>query len=615
MRRRYTIASRLEPLEARILLSGGDWPLNDQNPATTLLVRFVDDASPTTEKLLNQYRATVVHSYPDGPDQIALGEGIDPQAALKALQANPDVVYAQSDGTTHVAAIPNDPKFSQQWALSNPIGPDIGATQAWNVTTGNPATIVAVIDTGVDLNHPDLASKIWTNPDPNQGGYIGDIHGWNFLNGTPNVMDTNGHGSHVAGIIAAASNNGVGVSGVDWNAQIMPLKTIDGSGDGTVDAAVAAVYYAVQHGARVINASWDGPDYDPALNNAIAYADSQGVVFVAAAGNESADNDLTPTYPASYPEPNLISVAAVDQSGNLANFSNYGPTTVGLAAPGVNILSTVPGGYAFYSGTSMAAPFVSGAVALLVGLHPTWTAPQLVQRILSTVTPLPSLQGVTISGGMLNVAAAIGVSPGGTTYTPPPPPSVSSIASNAGSMASNALTPPSGIVPLAAGSTDNNVVATLLASDEFWNDNGGNAQGFVEGVYQTLLGRAAESGGLTYWTALLNAGESRIAVVQAIQASPEAYWTKVALWFQSDLNRAGSLAYIKNDPGVQAGRLARPRLSRRRRPRLDFVFSRVRRSLRRRPEFDRLGVVSRLARPRRRLRSSPVGSRPWNRAM
>ena len=551
MRRRLTIASRLEPLEERILLSvgGGVWPLNVDNPATTLLVRFVDDASPTTQRLINEYQAVVVHSYPNGPEQIALGQGIDPNAALISLQANSDVVYAQRDGTTHIAAIPNDPRFGQQWALSNPIGPDIGATKAWNVTTGNPSTIVAVIDTGVDINHPDLAANVWTNPAPNQGGYVGDIHGWNFMNGTPNVLDSNGHGSHVAGIIAAAGNNGVGVSGVDWNAQIMPLKTIDGAGNGTVDAAVAAVYYAVQHGARVINASWDGPDYDPALNNAIAYANTQGVVFVAAAGNETANNDTTPTYPASYAEPNLISVAAVDQSGNLADFSNYGPTTVGLAAPGVNILSTVPSGYAFYSGTSMAAPFVSGAAALLVGLHPTWTAPQLVQRILSTVTPLPSLQGKTISGGMLNIAAAIGVSQSGTTYSPPPPPNVTQIST---APAANSPVAPSGIVPLGAGSTDNDVVATLLASDEFWNANGGTSQGFVQGVYQTLLGRSAEPAGLAYWSSLLPNGDSRISVVQAIQASPEALWTKVAREFQTDLNRGGSLAAGKLDPGVQS---------------------------------------------------------------
>lgn len=551
MRRRPTISSRLEPLEGRTLPSagGGVWPINIDNPATTLLVRFADGGSPAARGLLNEFQAVVVRSYPDGPEQIALGQGIDPIAALRTLRANPEVVYAQSDGAIRVAKVPNDPRFAQQWALSNPIGPDIAATRAWNVATGTSSTIVAVVDTGVDIAHADLAANIWTNPNPNQGGYVGDLHGWNFINGTPDVTDTNGHGTHIAGIIAAAGNNGIGVSGVDWNARIMPLKTIDGAGNGTVDAAVAAVYYAVAHGARVINASWDGPDYDPALNNAIAYANSQGVVFVAAAGNEAANNDIVPAYPADYAQPNLISVAAVDQSGNLASFSNYGAATVGLAAPGVNILSTVPGGYAYYSGTSMAAPFVSGAAALLVGLHPNWSAPQVVQRILSTTTPLPSLAGKTISGGILNVAAALGVSSDGSTYSPPPPPNLTSSAAAA---SSTAPAPPSGIVPLAAGATGDDVVADLLASDEFWNQNGGNAQGFVNGVYQALLGRSPDPAGAAYWNALLLNGSTRLAIVQAIQAGPEAKWTKIAREFQTDLNRPGSLAYLKTDPGVQA---------------------------------------------------------------
>ncbi|GAC1307909.1 MAG: hypothetical protein NVSMB14_12980 [Isosphaeraceae bacterium] len=209
----------------------------------------------------------------------------------------------------------------------------------------------------------------------------------------------------------------------------------------------------------------------------------------------------------------------------------------------------MPSGYAFYSGTSMAAPFVSGAVALLAGLHPTWTAPQLVQRIMSTVTPLPGLQGKLISGGMLNVAAAIGVSANGTTYSPPPTPNIALIATAPGS---NAPASPSGIVPLAAGSTDNDVVATLLASDEFWNANGGTPQGFVQGDYQTLLGRSPDPGGLAYWTSLLSNGGSRISIVQAIQTSPEAHWTKIAREFQTDLNRGGSLAALKSDPGVQS---------------------------------------------------------------
>ena len=166
-------------------------------------------------------------------------------------------------------------------------------------------------------------------------------------------------------------NNGYGIAGVDWNAQIMPLKILGADGGGTTQAAVSAIYFAVNHGARVINASWGGSQYSQAMLDAISYADSKGVVFVTAAGNNGVDNDTNPTnYPANYRLPNELVVAAVDNSGNLASFSDYGAHTVDLGAPGVNIYSSVPHGYATYSGTSMATAFVTGTVALVAGLNP-----------------------------------------------------------------------------------------------------------------------------------------------------------------------------------------------------------------------------------------------------
>jgi subtilisin family serine protease len=222
------------------------------------------------------------------------------------------------------------------------------------------------------------------------------------------VQDDNGHGTHVSGIIAAAGNNGIGVAGVNWNAEIMPLKVLDQSGNGRDDATVAAINFAVQHGARVINASWGGGPYSQAVADAISAAGSHGVIFVTAAGNNGSNDDTYPFYPASYQLPNEIAVAAVDAAGNLASYSNYGARTVALAAPGTQILSTVPGGYAFESGTSMAAPFVSGVVSLVVGLHPTYTAAQVVNQVLTTTKPLASLAGRTTTGGIVDAAGAVG---------------------------------------------------------------------------------------------------------------------------------------------------------------------------------------------------------------
>ena len=234
------------------------------------------------------------------------------------------------------------------------------------------------------------------------------------MNNTPNISDNNGHGSHVTGILGALGNNGYGIAGVEWNAQIMPVKILGANGSGTTQAAVSGIYFAVNHGARVINASWGGSQYSQAMLNAISYADSKGVVFVTAAGNNGLDNDASvANYPANYHLPNELVVAAVDSSGNLASFSDYGVHTVDVAAPGVNIFSTVPGGYATYSGTSMATAFVTAVVALVEGLHPELTAPEVVQWIDATVKPLPSLQGTTISGGMVDAYNAV-------TYTPSP---------------------------------------------------------------------------------------------------------------------------------------------------------------------------------------------------
>jgi thermitase len=318
------------------------------------------------------------------------------------------------DATVHAQGlIPNNPSFKLQWGLNNSANTDIDAPKAWTRTLGSNSIIVAVLDTGIDLSNPAFAGRIWTNPDSSgSDGHPGDVHGWNFVANNADVQDDNDHGTHVAGVIAASGNNGIGVAGVDWNAQIMPLKVLDANGEGSDGAMVSAIDFAVQHGARVINASWGGGPYSQAVADAISYAGSQGVVFVTAAGNNGANDDATPFYPASYHLPNEIAVTAVNQAGGLPSFANFGVRSVALAAPGVNILSTVRGGLAYMSGTSMATPYVAGVVSLVAGLHPTYTAAQLVQQVLSTTKPLASLAGKTTTGGIVDAARALGLNSG-----------------------------------------------------------------------------------------------------------------------------------------------------------------------------------------------------------
>jgi thermitase len=406
---RGAFALRVDLLEPRTLLSG-DSP-------NELFVKFNGNASSSAiQAAFSTVGATVEQRYADGTDLISLGSASDASRALAWLKADPSVDYAEADGTlVQSSLVPNDPEFPQQWGLNNPNNVDIDAPEAWGATTGNPSTIVAILDTGIDVNNPAFAGRLWVNPAAGADGYSGDVNGWNFVGNNNNIKDDDGHGTHVAGILAATGNDGNGVAGVNWNAQIMVVKVLDSSGNGSTDQAVSGIYYAVQHGAKVINASWGGGPYSEAMKDAIAYAGSMGVVFVTAAGNDGANADASPSYPGSYNLPNEISVAAVDQNGNLAPYSDYGPQTIALAAPGSNIFSTIPNGFATYSGTSMATPYVSGVISLVAGLEPGYTAQQLIARVESTTKTLPSLIGKTITGGIVDAAAAVNPS----TLLPP----------------------------------------------------------------------------------------------------------------------------------------------------------------------------------------------------
>lgn len=328
-----------------------------------------------------------------------------------------ELSYCEPNYELKALATPNDTNFNSLWGLQSSNGMDIDASAAWDLHTGSDNVVVAILDTGVDYSHPDLSGNIWSNPseslngiDDDGNGYIDDIHGINAINSSGNPMDDNGHGSHVAGTIGASGNNNKGVVGVNWRTQMIGVKFLGANGSGSLLNAIKGLKYLVKLRSKgvnivAINNSWGGGGYSQALYDAIDETNQAGIVFVAAAGNESADNDSLPHYPSDYDLPNILSVAAIDKNGNLASFSNYGATSVDIAAPGVNILSTTPGNhYNSYSGTSMATPHVSGAITLLSSYNPSLTMLELRNRVIESGKGLSSLTGVVSSGRLLNVA-------------------------------------------------------------------------------------------------------------------------------------------------------------------------------------------------------------------
>jgi subtilisin family serine protease len=328
------------------------------------------------------------------------------------LTHDSDVAAFEQDAVRQFEKTPNDTQYNQLWGMTK-----INAAGAWNTNTGSQSVVVAVIDTGIDYNHTDLAANIWTNPreiagntrDDDGNGFVNDIHGYDFVNNDGDPMDDNSHGTHVAGTIGAVGNNGLGVAGVNWAVSIMPLKFLNANGSGYISDAVRAVNYAtmerVRYGVnvRVMSNSWGGGGFSSAMQSAILSANDAGILFVAAAGNSGTNNDISPTYPANYAPANVISVAASDQNDRLASFSCYGASTVDLAAPGVSIYSTIPGNrYAAYSGTSMATPMVSGVAALCWAVNPNATVAQVRNALLQGADRLSTLGGLVATGGRLN---------------------------------------------------------------------------------------------------------------------------------------------------------------------------------------------------------------------
>jgi Subtilase family/Fervidolysin N-terminal prodomain/Abnormal spindle-like microcephaly-assoc'd, ASPM-SPD-2-Hydin/HYDIN/CFA65/VesB-like, Ig-like domain/FlgD Ig-like domain/Viral BACON domain len=354
--------------------------------------------------------------------------------AVSRYRSHAKIEYIEPNYIVQANETPNDPLFPQLYGLNNTgqtggtVDADIDAPQAWDVFTGSSSVLIGVIDTGVDYTHPDLAANIWTNPgeipgnniDDDNNGFIDDVHGYDFINNDGDPMDDHSHGSHVSGTIGGVGNNGIGVAGVNWNVKIMGLKFLSASGSGSTADAVEAIDYATMMHVRLTSNSWGGGGFSQALLDAINDADAAGVLFVCAAGNNSSNTDVTPNYPSTYPSPNIVAVAATDHNDNLASFSNYGATTVDLAAPGVNIVSTTPGNtYSTFSGTSMATPHVAGALGLVFGRFPNIGHMDAKNLIMSFVDHKASLAGKCVTGGRLNaffpIAEPDSIPPGAIT--------------------------------------------------------------------------------------------------------------------------------------------------------------------------------------------------------
>ncbi len=349
--------------------------------------------------------------------------GMSPDMAQSVLASNANVAGFERDAVHQFNATPNDPQVGQLWGLENSgqtggmADADIDAAAAWGISTGSRNVVVAVVDTGVDWRHSDLAANVWTNArevagngiDDDGDGLVDDVYGYNFAGNTGDPMDDNGHGTHVAGTIAAVGNNGMGVSGINWAGSIMALKFLGADGSGSTSDGIRAINYAtmqrVRYGVnvRVINMSWGGGGFSSALRDAIQAAGAAGILSVAAAGNSARNNDAIPQYPSSYDAASLLAVAATDSRDNLASFSNYGAASVDLAAPGVSILSTYPNNrYVNLSGTSMATPHVAGVAALAWSVSPNASVAEIKNALLGGVDRVAGLSGKVATGGRLN---------------------------------------------------------------------------------------------------------------------------------------------------------------------------------------------------------------------
>ncbi|AZN34748.1 S8 family serine peptidase [Pseudoalteromonas sp. Xi13] len=353
--------------------------------------------------------------------------GMSTKEAIARLKSHQAIEYVEPDYQVSIAQTPDDPRFDEMWGLNNDgqtggtADADIDAVEAWDISTGSRDVVVGVIDTGIDYSHSDLASNMWVNSsevpgdgiDNDGNGFVDDVHGINAITNSGDPMDDEGHGTHVSGTIGASGNNATGVVGVNHEVSLVGCKFLDAAGNGSTSDAIKCIDYMVGLknagvNLRVLNNSWGGGGYSQALADAIASSEAADLLFVAAAGNDTIDNDVNPHYPSNYENASVLSVASTDQTDNISWFSHYGLTSVDMGAPGSAILSTTPGeSYASYSGTSMATPHVAGAAALVLSINPELNTQELKELLMSSGDANAALQGVTVAGTRLNVNQAL----------------------------------------------------------------------------------------------------------------------------------------------------------------------------------------------------------------
>ncbi|HEY4450506.1 MAG TPA: S8 family serine peptidase [Solirubrobacteraceae bacterium] len=455
-------------------------------------------------------------------------------AAVERLRRFHQVAYAEPDYVMHASAAPNDPSFGVQWGDSNTgqaiptqegnevlgapangtAGADDSALKAWGTTTGSTSIVIGETDTGVDYAHPDLAANVWSNPG-GIGGCASGTHGYSVVSHTCNPMDDDtvygGHGTHVAGIMGAVGNNGVGVSGMNWRTTILPVKWLNASAWGETSGLIEALQWLIaakQAGVnvRVVNdsATFAGTAFSQALSNEIDTLGANGILFVTAAGNSGNNNDEEKVrrYPCGYDRPTEICVTATDNNDQLPSWANYGPHTVDLAAPGVSIYSTLrEGKYGYLSGGSMASPQVAGAAALILAVSPSFTPQELKADIVGNVDPLPSLAGKVISGGRLDVCKAL---PGCSGPPPPPPPATfgkTSIGASSDTYAASrkrvnryALPVAGSVTKLSTYLAPTSTTGQQVLKGVIYADNGG-APGALLGVSQQLTFLSSNAAG------------------------------------------------------------------------------------------------------------------------
>ncbi len=387
-------------------------------PETNILAAREVVLTAEANRLSREMPVTLVANYPvagiqrlriDGGESVqTIMVKLEMDAAVELVEPNYRVYAYEAQSRT----APNDLGWPVIWGLKQVQGPE-----AWRYSTGSDRVIVAVMDSGLDYTHRDLAANVWRNPkeqpngkDDDGNGIVDDLHGINLCKGEPagDPRDDLGHGTHVAGTIAAMGNNRHDVTGMAWRAQVMAVKFLCRDASGTTADAIRGIEYALANGAQIINMSWGGPGRSRALEETIKEADRQGVLVVAAAGNEGLDIDQFPQYPSRFQVPNVLAVGASDPTDHLASFSNWGKQFVHLAAPGVSILSTLPGNkVTFYNGTSMAAPYVAGCAALLKAQRPASSGTELKAALMQSGDVVAGLDGRVNSGRRLNCGKAL----------------------------------------------------------------------------------------------------------------------------------------------------------------------------------------------------------------